>query len=261
MGARVAVVTGGGRGIGLRIAERLAADGYSVSLLDIDEERVSRASAALAREAAVAGFACDVADPASLDRALEATASALGRPSILINCAVRYVWPSLPAEELDYAVWRACLDVNLNGAFLASQRVARPLIADGESGVIVNIASVLSSRALDTSLYATAELPERFDEIVYHVSKGALVQLTRGLAAAWGPLGIRVNAVSPGMIDGESTRDAFSDVVLERLTLRTPLRQLGQPDDVAAAVAFLVSDEARFVSGADLVVDGGWTCL
>ena len=104
-------------------------------------------------------------------------------------------------------------------------------------------------------------MPERFDEVIYQVSKGGLIQLTRGLAAAWGPLGIRVNAVSPGMIDAPSSRESFSAEVLGRLMRRTPIGRLGQPDDVAAAVAFLLSDQAAYITGADLVVDGGWTCL
>ncbi len=258
---RVALVTGSGRGIGLAIAETLCREGLPVMLVDADRERLQSAVKSLRDDGhESAGVVGDVTRPRDVDRMLARTTATLGPVEVLVNNVGVFIPEPNRAEDVDLASWRRIIDVNLNGTFLMSQRVARSMIERGSGGAIVNIASIYGMRAMDWRLYGTGRRPQRYDDASYAVSKAAVIQLTRSLSVSWAGFGIRVNSVSPGPIETESGRAGLSPASFRKIVSRVPMGRWGQPMEIAQAVAFLVSDQAGYITGANLVVDGGWVC-
>jgi NAD(P)-dependent dehydrogenase (short-subunit alcohol dehydrogenase family) len=258
---RVALVTGAGRGIGLAIARRLATDGFGVGLLDRDAALVERAVGEL-RDGGhrAAGVRGDVTKPRDVDRFVRATERSLGPVSVLVNNVGVFIPEPNVADEVDLAAWRRVIDVNVNGTFVMTQRVGRALIERGAGGAIVNIASIYGMRAMDWRLYAVGRDIPRYDDASYATSKAAVIQLTRSLATSWASFGIRVNSVSPGPVDTESNAEVFDFRAHRKVAGRAPMGRWAKPFEIADAVAYLVSDHASYVTGANLVVDGGWTC-
>ncbi len=248
----VALVTGGGRGIGRAVAEVLAERDYRIAVVDSDPARCRDLPGWL-------GVAADVASSGDVEAAVAAVEAELGPVDVLVNNVGIGSPPPNVAEDVDPADWRRVIDVNVNGTFLMSQRVGRTMIARG-GGVIVNIASIYGERALDWRLYGTGGDAPRQDDAAYHVSKAAVIQLTRVLAVSWARFGVRVCAISPGPVTTEYVRETSDDVALSQIAGRVPLQRLGSPREIAECVCFLCSDEASFVTGSNVVVDGGWTC-
>jgi 2-hydroxycyclohexanecarboxyl-CoA dehydrogenase len=235
-----ALVTGGGSGIGLAVAQRLAADGHRVATLDLNPS----GDAARSLDPALS-FKADVTDRVQVDEALAAIHEEAGPVGILVNAAgldgfSRFV-------SLSFEAWQRVLDVNLNGAFHCIQAVL-PDMLQAKWGRIVNISS------------SSAHSGQPF-MAHYVASKSAINGLTKSLALELGPKGITVNAVPPGFIDTPMLRAAESRELLggsvEDHILRTPVRRIGRPEDVAAACAFLVSEEAGYITGQILGVNGG----
>ena len=245
---KVAVVTGAANGIGAACARLFAASGAAVALWDIDAAGARTLAAELAAGGARAhGFACNVARSGEVAAALAASVAAFGRIDVLVNNAGIF----RAAEFLDIAEadWDAVIDVNLKGAFLVAQAVAREMAKTG-GGAIVNMSSV-------NGVTAIASIAS------YNASKGGIDQLTRVMALSLADLGIRVNAVAPGTIATELAQKAVlgSAEAAARIMSRTPLRRLGQPDEVAAVCAFLASDAASYMTGEVVYVDGGRLAL
>jgi NAD(P)-dependent dehydrogenase (short-subunit alcohol dehydrogenase family) len=243
--ARVAVVTGAARGIGRRVAEVLAAEGYAVALSDLREPAEALA-AVRDRGGEALAFAGDVADEAAVAALAAQVGERFGGVDVLVNNAG--VSLLSPAEDTSAAQWRRVLEVNLTGPFLLSRAFGRMMLRSG-AGSIVNVASIAGLRGVA-------------DRAAYNASKHGLVGLTRTLAAEWGGRGVRVNAVCPSWVktpmdaaDQASGGYGDADIVGQ-----VPMARFAVPDDVAAAVAFL-ADPARsgFVNGVALPVDGGWT--
>lgn len=242
----MAIVTGGARGLGRAIAERLGAEGAALCLFDLPGSGVGETAAAL--NATVAGALAvegDVAAEADAARAIDAALARFGRVDILVNNAG--VAPMVPFLDTDAATFDRVMAINVRGSFLFARQAARAMAARG-GGVIVQIASTCAftsgaSRGLSA----------------YNMSKAAVRQMVASLAGELAPHGIRVNAIAPGTIDTAMTRACFPDeAALEAEARRIPLGRLGRPGDVAAACAFLCSDDAAYVTGDTLLVDGGW---
>jgi NAD(P)-dependent dehydrogenase (short-subunit alcohol dehydrogenase family) len=241
---RVAVITGAAMGIGAACARRLAADGALVALWDLADD----AGRELAVEISAAGGRslychCNVARKADVDAALAATLAAFGRVDMLVNNAG--IFKAAEFLDITEADWDAVIDVNLKGAFLVGQAVARTMAAQG-SGAIVNMSSVNGTLAIPTIAS-------------YNASKGAINQLTRVMALSLADRGLRVNAVAPGTIATELAKAAVltSDEARQRILSRTPMKRLGEPSEIAKVVAFLLSDAASYVTGEIVTVDGG----
>jgi NAD(P)-dependent dehydrogenase (short-subunit alcohol dehydrogenase family) len=231
------IVTGAGRGIGEAIARRFAADGARVGVLDVDADGAVRVADEIGGVALVAA----TTDTAAVDAALDT----FGAADVLVNNAgiVRFG----PLLDLDEAAWRAVVDVNLTGTFIITRAVARRLVAAGRPGAIVNI----------TSMNGVAPGPNAG---AYGSTKAAVALLTAQMALEWGPLGIRVNAVAPGLIDAGMSEPIYADPGIRAAReSKVPLGRLGRADDIADVVAFLASDSARYVTGQTLLVDGGVT--
>jgi NAD(P)-dependent dehydrogenase (short-subunit alcohol dehydrogenase family) len=235
---RVAIVTGGASGIGQAIADRFAREGARVVIGDIDDARGEEAAARIRTAGGAAAFVrCDVAADADARRLAAAAVAAHGRLDILVNNAADLT-PYGNVQDCAPEDWSRSVAVGLTGTFLCS-RHALPHMTVGAS--IVNIASV--GGVLPFVAQAS-----------YVAVKGAVIQLTRSMALDFGPRGIRVNAIAPGAID---TRPVPAAQVARQLA-RSPLRRKGRPEEIAAAAAFLCSDEAAFITGVCLPVDGGW---
>jgi NAD(P)-dependent dehydrogenase (short-subunit alcohol dehydrogenase family) len=237
---RRAIVTGGGSGIGRATAHRMSAHGAQVAILDLNAE----AAQAVAAEVGGIGVGVDVADALAVEAAIRAAADRLGGLSVLFNNAGVGSLARLHDYPLDE--WERLVRVNLGGVFHGI-RAAAPLMLGTGGGAIVNTASISGTRP------AAGEGP-------YAAAKAAVAALTATAALEYGPR-IRVNAVSPGMIDTALTQPLLQvfPEQHDRFARDTPLGRIGTPDDVADVVVFLCSDMARFVTGQNLVVDGGLT--
>ncbi len=241
---RVAIVTGAAQGIGEACARRLAADGARLSLWDVDAARGEALAAQLREGGATAGFLrCDVSRKADVDGALAAVLQAHGRVDALVNNAG--IFKAADFLDITESDWDAVLVVNLKGAFLVAQAVARAMAASG-GGAIVNMSSVNGVMAIPSIAS-------------YNVSKGGVDQLTRVMALALADRGIRVNAVAPGTIATELAKNAVlgSEEARARIMSRTPMRRLGEPAEIADVVAFLLSDAASYLTGEIVYADGG----
>lgn len=236
---RVAIVTGAASGIGAATARALAAEGAHVVVADVDRERGPRVAGAIGGSFEPV----DVADDAQMARLVGETARACGRIDVLVSNAFATVFGSL--ESLGLAEWRRTLDVTLTAVFTGLRAVVPVMRAQG-GGAVVHVASI-SGLAGDRGLAA------------YNAAKGGVVNLTRTAALELAPAGIRVNAVCPGLIDTPSLARAFERLPERRAVAAAavPVGRLGRPEEVARAICFLASDDASYVTGTTLVVDGG----
>lgn len=244
---KVAVVTGGAKGIGLAVARRFAADGARVVIADVNEDAGSRAVEEVGEVGAVRFVRCDVGDRADAENLVAATVGQWGSLDVLVNNAgIVHAAEFLELSEADFD---RVLRVNLKGAFLVGQAAARQMVRQvaegGKPGAIVNMSSVNAVFAIAT-------------QVPYSVSKGGLNQLTKVMALALAPHGIRVNAIGPGSIMTDMLASVNSDPeAKQRLLSRTPLGRIGTPAEIAAIAAFLASDDASYVTGQTIYADGG----
>lgn len=239
----VALVTGGGSGIGRASALQLAAKGASVVVADLNQQGIDETVALIQAQGHEAlGIKLDVSDPQSVENAFTQSNDWRGSCDILVNCAGILVVQPLLDFPLD--AWNRLMAINLTGTFLCSQRAARDMVKK-HYGRIINMASISGSRA-------------GVGRVAYGTSKAAISGLTRQLALELGAYGITANAIAPGAIVTAMTEAAYTDETRAKLLPMIPAGHLGETDDIASAVCYLASPQAKYVNGHTLAVDGGY---
>ncbi|QRY35192.1 SDR family oxidoreductase (plasmid) [Variovorax sp. PDNC026] len=239
---RVAVVTGGARGIGLAIGQWFLAHGYHVALLDNDHATLDATVAELALPDRVLGVHCDVSDAAQVAAAAKAVAGRFGRVDALVNNAGVAVFKRI--ADTSFADWRSVMGTNLDGAFLCTQAFSPSMVEAGK-GAVVNVASISGLRASTL-------------RVAYGTSKAALIHLTKQYAVELGNAGVRVNVIAPGPVETEMAKLVHSVAIRSDYVDAIPLGRYGSVEEMANAVGFLCSDAASFINGQVIAVDGGF---
>ncbi len=239
---RVAIITGAAQGLGFAMAKMMGENGMGVALVDINAEKAKAAADGLAKTGAkAAGFACNVADNASIAAMTKQVADHFGQIDVVVNSAGTMNATKIP--DVTREEWDKMMSINLGGTFFVSQ-AALPYIKKSKAGRIINIAS------------NAGRMGGFENSMTYSASKGGVIALTFGMARQLAPDNITVNAVCPSTVATDMIK-AYSPEAMQRLLSRVPLGRLAQPEDVAAAVCYLASEEAGFVTGLLLDVNGG----
>jgi len=258
---KVAIVTGGTGLLGKQYSTALVESGAKVAVTDLDELECMAFAETLSSSSCI-GIGLDVTDKSSIIRAKNTILEKYGKIDILVNnAAINDMFESPKAaleqskfENYPLNLWQKSIDVNLTGVFLCSQVIGTEMVKHG-SGSIINIASTYGIVAPDQSLYKN----ERGEQIffkppAYTATKGAIISFTKYLASYWGEKGVRINTLTPGGVENNQSR-----FFVESYSKKTPLKRMAMPTDYIGALIFLASDASLYMTGANLIVDGGWT--
>jgi NAD(P)-dependent dehydrogenase (short-subunit alcohol dehydrogenase family) len=247
---KVAIVTGGSRGLGLQIASALGEFGASLALVARKQSELDAGVAKLAEKGVTAvGFAADLGGPDAASDLARRVLERFGRIDVLVNNAGT-VWGA-PAEDYPLEGWNKVIDLNVTGLFLLTQAVAKSAFLPQGKGAVVNVASIEGLQG---------HHPDQLGTIAYNTAKGAVINLTRALAAEWGPKNIRVNALAPGYFPSKMTAVTLGEHGTEMMR-QTPLGKLGGETDLMGAALLLASDAGGHITGQIIVVDGGATII
>jgi gluconate 5-dehydrogenase len=245
---KVALVTGGSRGLGLEMATAIGEAGASVVITARRDQWLRPAEEELrAQGVTVLAVTCDVSNPEQVNAAVRATIDRFNRLDILINNA-GISWGE-PVETMPLDKWRQVFDTNAVGTFLMSQAAGNEMLRLGDGGSIINIASVAGLTGLESDV---------LDAVGYSASKGAIITLTRDLAVKWAKRGIRVNAIAPGFFDTRLSH-ALLERTRQKIDKTTPMGRIGKPGELGGVAVFLASAASSYVTGQVLAVDGGIT--
>ncbi len=259
---RVAIVTGGAGLLGREFSRTLAESGARVAVADLNSEAAKQVAGELKQKGQDAlGVGTDVTAPDAINRLMDSVAEQLGSVNILVNCAALdpkfdpdHEHENIESfEDMSLEAWNDALAVNLTGVFLCSQAVSRSMV-ERETGVIINLCSTYGLVGPDQRIYERPGQPKRYKPVHYSVTKAGVLGLTRYLATYYAGKGIRVNALTPGGVFNGHDED-----FVRQYSARTLLGRMAQPDELNAALLFLASDASSYMTGANLVVDGGWT--
>lgn len=249
LGERTAVVAGGARGIGYAIAELSAASGADIAVIDILDD-VGQTSAQKLAEITgrkVHFYKADLTDPEAVESAARRIEADFGRVHVLFNCIG--VNPNTEALEIPVAEWRTVMDVNVNGQFFVAQAFGRQMVRHGGGSIV----------AIGSNSGFIVDKPQ--PQVHYNTSKAAVHQMVKSLAVELAPYNVRVNAVAPGYVLTEMTKLGLSNSVwVKQWEEMTPMHRFADPSEIAYTMLFLASDAASYVTGAILLVDGGYTC-
>ena len=261
---KTAIVTGGGGILGQGFCEVLAAYGANVAVFDVNEASAGKTVEALKQSAPAANalaVACDVSSAGSVGQAVERVVKAFGGVDILHNNAATKTGNLAdffaPFEEYRIETWREIMGVNIDGMFLMAQAVGKQMVAQGRGGSIIQTASIYGVVAPDQRIYEGSQYMGRpiNTPAVYSASKAAVIGLTKYLASYWGAHGIRVNTLTPGGVESGQ-----NDVFSRKYSARVPLARMARADEMQSALLFLASDASSYMTGQNLVIDGGLTC-
>ena len=246
LGGKIALITGGSRGLGLQVASALGEMGAKVAITARKADELEAARAELARQGVEAlTVACDLSQPDAVGPLVDAVLARYGQVDILVNNAGA-TWGA-PAEDHPLEAWQKLVNLNLTAAFLVAQAVGKRSMIPRRYGRIVNMASIAGLRG---------NPPEKLRSIAYNTTKGGLVNFTRALAGEWGQYGITVNAIAPGFFPSKMTKGTLERIA-EQVIASTPLRRLGGDEDLKGLAVLLASDASRHITGQVIAVDGG----
>jgi len=251
LGGRVALVTGGSRGLGLQIAEGLGEMGAKIAPTARKQQELDEARAHLAKLGIEAlPIACDMSDPAAIPAMVEKAIAGFGPIDILVNNAGTTWGANMVEHPMD--AWKKVIDLNLTAMFATSQEVGRRCMVPRRRGKIVNIASILGLIGSNDNA--------RPGTIAYNTSKGGVISFTRSLAAEWAQYDINVNAIAPGFFPTKMTK-GLMEMLGERVASKAPLNRVGGPEDLKGIAVLLASDACAFITGQVIAVDGGVTAV
>jgi NAD(P)-dependent dehydrogenase (short-subunit alcohol dehydrogenase family) len=246
LAGKIALVTGGSRGLGLQIAEALGEMGAKLALTARKPEELEEAREHLARQNIEAlALPCDLSQPEAIGPMLSKLLERFGKVDILVNNAGA-TWGA-PAEDHPLEAWQKVVNLNLTGTFLVTQAVGKRSMIPNRYGRIINLASIAGLRGNPVGMLKT---------LAYNTTKGGLVNFTRTLAAEWGEYGITVNAIAPGFFPSKMSRGALEKIG-ERIVASSPLHRLGNEEDLKGLAVLLASDASRHITGQIVAVDGG----